>query len=423
MDLRMSWKTLATLLVGFTLAATTQTTSASTSLSTFGLQNERPVSTGNGFTMDQQLVRCIEVAKQGNVKQAFEMAKQAKQMFRTQRMFDVSYINTLMTIVDETESKCDVKILNEVITVVNDAKRTKVYDGTGDPEVAFHFMKSLGRLGTITDLFSASVSSKIKIYEGQIAINLKSNPNYPKNALEALAAPMVDMARGYAHRKDQDKTFAALNSAVSVGFGEFKDLEKEEWLQAVADEGAMADLNKELGQSYKVAVEAWSRTVVSQFRPMTINYDVASTSGGRIRNSDFGGKVVVVDLWATWCPPCLKGIPHYMELQKKYGEKGVAVVGISMDKPNDINSAMQAVKTFAEKQKFNYLIGIGDPAIESQLVEKMVLPTTIFFGRNGQVRYIARGYHDYAKVEAITKVLMNENQTVGASVDGSVQNF
>lgn len=404
-------------------AATTQASLASTSTSLFGLQTERVVSTGNGFTMDQQLVRCIEVAKQGNVKQAFAMAKQAKQTFRNQRMFDVNYINTLMTIVDETESKCDVKILNEVITVVNDAKRTKVYDGKGDPEVAFHFMKSLGRLGEITDMFNEAVSSKIKIYEGQIAINLKSNPRYPKNALEALAAPMVDMAKGYAHRNDQDKTFAALNNAVTVGFGEFEDLVKEEWLQAVADEDAMSDLSKKLGQSYEVAVASWSRTVVSQFRPMDINYDIASTTGGRIRNSDFGGKVVVVDLWATWCPPCRKGIPHYMELQKQYGEKGVTVLGISMDRPDDLSSAMQAVKTFEAKQKFNYPIGIGDPSIESQLGQKMVLPTTIFYDRNGRVRYIARGYHDFAKVEAITKVLINLNQAVGASVTGNGQKF
>ncbi|MEL7496403.1 MAG: TlpA disulfide reductase family protein [Planctomycetota bacterium] len=408
----MSWKTRAALFALIAQFTISPLAFAATATSSRTFQTDLPVSTG--LSVDQQLVRCIEVAKQGDVKQAFEMAKQTKQLYRQQRMFDVTYINALMTIVDETDSKCDVKIINEVITVVNDAKRTKIYDGTGDPEVAFHFMKALERLASITAVFSQSVTSKLQIYEGQIAVNLKSNSQYPKNALEALAAPMVDMAKGYAFRKEQDKTFAALNTAVSVGYGEFESLAEEEWLTAIADDSALETLNEQLKKSYAVAVKTWSQTVVSQFRPMAFNFDVPSIESGRIRNADLKGKVVVMDLWATWCPPCRKGIPHYMELQSKFADQGVAVLGVSMDKPDNPNSAIAAVKSFAQKQKFNYPIAMGDQSIEGQLPQKMVLPTTIFFDRNGQVRFIARGYHDYAKIEAITQVLLEEKQSVNS---------
>lgn len=423
MDLSMSWKTLIAFALAFLAMTTNSQAAVAFTTSSSTLQPEQPVSMA-GLTADQQLVRCIEIAKSGDVKKAFELAKQTKQLYRSQRMFDVSYINTLMTIVDQTQSKCDVKILNEVITVVNEAKQTQIYNGTQDPEVAYHFMVALGRLGELTELISESVASKIRIYQGQIAVNLKGNAKYPRNALEALAAPMVSMAKGYAFRKDQAKTFAALNNAVSVGFGEFETIYQEQWLTSVADQAAIAELKTSLAASYKVAVANWSKTVVAQFNPSSFNFDVPSLTGQRIRNGDMAGKVIVMDLWATWCPPCRKGIPHYMELQKQYGPKGVQVLGVSMDRPEDPNSAIAAVKAFAEKQKFNYPIAMGDQSIKGQLTQKMVLPTTIFFDRNGRVRYIARGYHDFAKVEAITKVLLEENQNVGATSTGfPVQNF
>ncbi len=363
----------------------------------------------------QALERCLTVARDGNVKQALDMAKSARQTYRHERMFDVSYINTLVTIADETESRQDIKLLNEAIVVVNKSKQSQTYDGKGDPEVAYHFMQALGRLAELTESINPAVAAKIRIYEGLIATNLKANPNYPNNAVEALAKPMVSMARGQAARNDKQRAFAALRSAVAAGYGEFEKLEQREWLLKVATEEEIKSFKQELAATYQEAMKKWSRQVVSQFQPRTFNFDVLGIDGQRVSNHDFNGKVLVVDLWATWCPPCRKGIPHYIELQNKFRQQGVAVLGISMDQPTDPESAMGAVQQFAGDQEFNYPIAVGDQSIEGQLPEKMLLPTTLFFDRSGKVRFIARGYHDYAKIKAITEVLINESQPVGTS--------
>ena len=83
----------------------------------------------------------------------------------------------------------------------------------------------------------------------------------------------------------------------------------------------------------------------------------------------------------------------------------------------------QTVSNFSQAQGINYDIALGDTSISSQLAGKMALPTTLFLDRDGRVRYIATGYHDYAKVEAITKVLLSESQLISSSERLPGQNY
>lgn len=370
----------------------------------------------NGGASAQQLKQCVEIAKQGDVEAAFELAKQTKTTYGAERLFTVSYMNTLLTIVDGNSSDCEVKILNELIQVVNAERQTQQYDGLQDPEIAFHFMKSLGRLSKATMKLNERVSSKIRIYEGQVASNLKSNPAYPKSALEALAQPMVSMAQGYCIRNDQTAAFEALGKAVDVGYGDFAMILKDPIINRLENRAAIEELVDDLKVRYQKAINDWSRTVVAEFQPFQFNFDLDDVEGGRISSSDFRGKVLVLDMWATWCPPCRRGIPHFIELQKNLASEGVSVLGVSMDNANDPYSARGTVLDFVNEQKFNYPCAMGDQSFSQQVPGKQALPTTLFIDQESNVRYIAKGYHDYAKLEAIAKVLASESQLVGAGM-------
>ncbi len=371
----------------------------------------------------QQLANCERVAKAGDVLQALELAKQARTVYSSERMFNVMYMNSLITIAETKGTTHDAKVLNEVIKVVNELRATKQFDGNTDPEMAFHLMKVLGRLSSITTDVNERVSSKVRIYEGRIAVNLKTNAGYPRNALEALAAPMISMAQGYAIRDDQKNAYTSLQLAVDAGFGDFETILNDPFLSRLNDRSGLEELvEDDLKYRYRRSVAKWSRTVVSQFQSFPINFDVSDAqSSSRISNRDYLGKVLVLDMWATWCPPCRKGIPHYIELQKKYEDQGVAVLGVSMDNPNDPMSALGDVRKFIDEYKFNYACGMGDQSLNAILPGKSVLPTTIFVDQSGNVRYIARGYHDYAKIEAITKILASESQPV-RTITGSLSN-
>ena len=64
--------------------------------------------------------------------------------------------------------------------------------------------------------------------------------------------------------------------------------------------------------------------------PYPPNYNTVNSTE-MLNLSDYKGKVVILDFWATWCPPCRKGIPDLVELKDKFGEKGVEIIGISLD--------------------------------------------------------------------------------------------
>lgn len=103
--------------------------------------------------------------------------------------------------------------------------------------------------------------------------------------------------------------------------------------------------------------------------------------GNDVTADKFKGKVLVVDFWATWCPPCREEIPGYVELYKKYGPDRLAIVGVSLDE-----AGPKVVKDFVRKNGVNYPIVMGDDAVQSAFGSMEAIPTTFLIDRNGNIR-------------------------------------
>lgn len=95
--------------------------------------------------------------------------------------------------------------------------------------------------------------------------------------------------------------------------------------------------------------------------------------------SDWKGHVVLVDFWATWCPPCRSTMPHLTDLQQRFGPQGFKVLGVALDHGGD-----QTVRPFLSKNPVNYLVTLDDGSLADQLGVKF-LPTAFLVDRQGKV--------------------------------------
>jgi peroxiredoxin len=130
--------------------------------------------------------------------------------------------------------------------------------------------------------------------------------------------------------------------------------------------------------------------------------------GKKVSASDYDGKVLVLDFWATWCPPCRKEVPGFIKLQKQYAEKGLVIVGFSFDR--DLETHDKWVK----EQGMNYLSifamnDAGKGVIEQ--FQKLIgeikgIPTTIIIDKKGQIIHKHVGYGDPEEFEKIFKPLL-----------------
>jgi peroxiredoxin len=130
-------------------------------------------------------------------------------------------------------------------------------------------------------------------------------------------------------------------------------------------------------------------------------FELQDVQGRNVRLSDYAGKVVVLDFWATWCAPCKASMPWLMELSEKYRDAGLAVIGISMDE-----GGWQVVKPFAEKMHITYPILLGDKRVAYLYGDVDALPLAFFVDRNGRVAAIHLGTANRNEFERIIRLLM-----------------
>src|SRR3982751_3147390 len=107
------------------------------------------------------------------------------------------------------------------------------------------------------------------------------------------------------------------------------------------------------------------------------DFALASLEGKTVRLSDFRGKAVLLNFWATWCEPCKVEMPWFVELQKEYGPQGFQIVGVAMD-----DASTEDITKFARKMGVNYPVLLGKESVGQSYGGVGVLPTTFFIDRD-----------------------------------------
>ncbi len=131
------------------------------------------------------------------------------------------------------------------------------------------------------------------------------------------------------------------------------------------------------------------------------NITLPDLSGKQVSFSDFKGKVVILDFWATWCGPCVAEIPHFKTLYEKYHDRGLEIVGVSVD----VNAA-KVVPPFVEEHEIPYTILLGNAGLQRKF-NLRGLPTTYVIDRKGRVVEKLLGYRGIEVFEKLVEPLLN----------------
>lgn len=133
-------------------------------------------------------------------------------------------------------------------------------------------------------------------------------------------------------------------------------------------------------------------------------FKLFSINGQPLSNEGLKGSVVIIDFWATWCPPCRESLPFFNELHRKYGKQGLQIVGMSVDEGGE-----RQVKSFAEEKKLAYTVAMAPRRLQDAFGVRAV-PVLYVLDRQGIVREQVVGFSDHAGtvVENLVKKLLAE---------------
>ena len=129
------------------------------------------------------------------------------------------------------------------------------------------------------------------------------------------------------------------------------------------------------------------------------DFSLPDINGNKVSLSAFNGKVIILDFFASWCPPCKMEIPDFIALEKAYSDKGFAMIGVALV------SAVEA-RGFAGKMGINYPVLVDDGKASEIYGPIRSIPTTFIIDKNGKIVKMYIGYREKAVFESDIKELL-----------------
>jgi peroxiredoxin len=122
----------------------------------------------------------------------------------------------------------------------------------------------------------------------------------------------------------------------------------------------------------------------------TAEFSAATPDGSTVRLGDLRGKVVLLNFWATWCEPCLEEMPAMERLARAYGERGLAVLAMSVDR-----EGASVVRPFLKRHDLTFLVALDPQQAVARLYRIWALPSTVILNRKGVPLFAVQGSREW----------------------------
>lgn len=217
-----------------------------------------------------------------------------------------------------------------------------------------------------------------------------------------------------ASEKDTAKSMTLLSEAVELGFSEFDKIRESE---ALADVRALPEFAEKFSgweKALKEKVLESGRSIIAQGESFPFSFDLTDVAGKPLKLSDFHGKVCIVDVWGTWCGPCVGEIPSFIRLQNELGDQGFQMIGLNQER-SAAASAATKVQDFMVQQGMNYPCALISDEVLGQIPNLEGYPTTLFIDHEGKVRAKLVGAHPFEDLQGIVLALLEEKNAASAA--------
>ena len=193
-----------------------------------------------------------------------------------------------------------------------------------------------------------------------------------------------------------------LKKAIELGFEDTNLLKNDPDLASLRERDGFDEMMASLYEVELAKAKAEAEETLADAETYPLEFTYTDIEGNEHTLADYKGKVVIVDFWGTWCPPCRAEIPSFVELQTQHGDAGLQILGLNYrDKEPEI-------KSFVAEYGINYPTGLGSDETREMVPDFRGYPTTVFVGRDGTVRATVVGAHPKAFLEAMAMRLLEE---------------
>jgi thiol-disulfide isomerase/thioredoxin len=242
----------------------------------------------------------------------------------------------------------------------------------------------------------------------ELARKLLADPKFPKDFRPEVRLAILNEARNYSGSGDQAAALKSIRELVSLGYTELDELESDRLLKELAKTDEFQTWIAEVRQEIRERNMKWARAQMDKFETFPFDFNQSDVKNQPISLNSLQGKVVIVDFWGTWCPPCRKEIPSYIALKEKY-YSDLEIVGLAYEKKETDEEKVKSVVDFAKKNKINYICALGNEYTQRLVPQFRGYPTTLFIDRQGKVRMMKVGAYSYEQMEAILLALIEDS--------------
>jgi len=298
--------------------------------------------------------------------------------------------------------------------------KTKLAQAPKDVNARLNMINVLQQIGMTQVTGGNRAQGMLRFIEsGKIARDMMTDGSeVPEPAKNLISQVYYNEACALADGGKNEEALTSLGDAFAHGFSDLKLLHEDTDLANLRKLPEFTDHLKKWETAAKEAARKHATEELASATSFPFDFQVTDLEGQPHKLADFKGKVLIVDFWGTWCPPCRAELPSFVKLQETYGPEGFQMIGLNYENDNS-DATAEMVRNFNKTHKINYPCALADDAIRAQVPDFSGYPTTLFIDATGKVRLKVVGLHDYSFLEAIVTALLEESGSTSASVDAA----